>query len=103
MAASLGFPFTNAQWKELERQAMIYKYLMSSVPVPPHLLIPTAASLSPCMSHSFIMPSLIFLLLILSSPVVVSHQSVMSFDRQVKKKKKKFISLSETICVNFSS
>ncbi|KAG5229492.1 growth-regulating factor [Salix suchowensis] len=24
MAASLGFPFTNAQWKELERQAMIY-------------------------------------------------------------------------------
>ncbi|XP_012086689.2 growth-regulating factor 7 isoform X2 [Jatropha curcas] len=42
MAASLGFPFTNAQWKELERQAMIYKYMMASVPVPPHLLIPTS-------------------------------------------------------------
>ncbi|KAJ6387631.1 hypothetical protein OIU78_017360 [Salix suchowensis] len=40
MAASLGFPFTNAQWKELERQAMIYKYIMASVPVPPQLLIP---------------------------------------------------------------
>ncbi|KAG2701352.1 hypothetical protein I3760_06G040700 [Carya illinoinensis] len=39
MAASLGFPFTNAQWKELERQAMIYKYMMASVPVPPELLI----------------------------------------------------------------
>ncbi|XP_021909652.1 growth-regulating factor 7 [Carica papaya] len=37
-AASLGFPFTNAQWNELERQAMIYKYMMASVPVPPDLL-----------------------------------------------------------------
>ncbi|KAL6541464.1 hypothetical protein OROGR_010950 [Orobanche gracilis] len=33
-------PFTSAQWKELERQAMIYKYMISSVPVPPHLLCP---------------------------------------------------------------
>ncbi|OIW15331.1 hypothetical protein TanjilG_10771 [Lupinus angustifolius] len=44
MAASMGFPFTNAQWKELERQAMIYKYMMASVPVPHDLLIPTASS-----------------------------------------------------------
>ncbi|KAF9671047.1 hypothetical protein SADUNF_Sadunf12G0006200 [Salix dunnii] len=44
MAASLGFPFTNAQWKELERQAMIYKYIMASVPVPPQLLIPPPKS-----------------------------------------------------------
>ncbi|KAK6926079.1 Glutamine-Leucine-Glutamine, QLQ [Dillenia turbinata] len=35
----LGFPFTEAQMKELERQAMIYKYMMFSVPVPPHLLL----------------------------------------------------------------
>ncbi|XP_015870685.2 growth-regulating factor 8 [Ziziphus jujuba] len=40
MAATLGFPFTNAQWKELERQAMIYKYMVASVPVPPDLLLP---------------------------------------------------------------
>ncbi|KAK2444557.1 growth-regulating factor [Trifolium repens] len=38
MAASLGYPFTISQWKELERQAMIYKYLMASLPVPSHLL-----------------------------------------------------------------
>ncbi|KAL5738724.1 hypothetical protein ACOSP7_031485 [Xanthoceras sorbifolium] len=38
--ASIGFPFTNAQWKELERQAMIYKYMMASLPVPPQLLFP---------------------------------------------------------------
>ena len=44
MAASLGFPFTNAQWNELERQAMIYKYMVSSTHVPPHLLIPTPLS-----------------------------------------------------------
>lgn len=46
MAASLGFPFTSAQWRELERQAMIYKYMMASVPVPPDLLIPTSLTSS---------------------------------------------------------
>lgn len=40
MAAALGFPFTVAQWKELERQAMVYKYMVASLPVPPDLLIP---------------------------------------------------------------
>ncbi|XP_015944680.1 growth-regulating factor 1 [Arachis duranensis] len=46
MAASLGrFPFTSAQWRELERQAMIYKYMMASIPVPPELLLmPIAAA-----------------------------------------------------------
>ncbi|KAL5192565.1 Growth-regulating factor 7 [Glycine soja] len=56
MAASLGFPFTSAQWRELERQAMIYKYMMASVPVPPDLLIPTSltsSSRSSCMDGGF--------------------------------------------------
>ncbi|KAF5731281.1 Growth-regulating factor 7 putative isoform 1 [Tripterygium wilfordii] len=35
MAAALGYPFTNAQLNELERQAMVYKYIVASVPVPP--------------------------------------------------------------------
>ncbi|XP_010251960.1 PREDICTED: growth-regulating factor 2 [Nelumbo nucifera] len=39
MAASLRFPFTSTQWQELERQALIYKYMMASVPVPPDLLM----------------------------------------------------------------
>ncbi|KAA8533545.1 hypothetical protein F0562_031021 [Nyssa sinensis] len=47
MAATLGFPFTSAQWKELERQAMIYKYMMASVPVPPDLLSPITRNLCP--------------------------------------------------------
>ncbi|KAL7146064.1 hypothetical protein ABFS83_06G016400 [Erythranthe nasuta] len=42
MAAA--FPFTCAQWKELERQAMIYKYMISSVPVPPNLLFPLSTT-----------------------------------------------------------
>ncbi|KAK1392168.1 Growth-regulating factor [Heracleum sosnowskyi] len=37
--------FTRAQWKELERQAMIYKYIVASVPVPPHLLSSDITSL----------------------------------------------------------
>ncbi|KAK9292702.1 hypothetical protein L1049_020681 [Liquidambar formosana] len=53
-AASMGFwPFTHAQWKELERQAMIYKYMMASVPVPPDLLLPiTRNHCDPAASHS---------------------------------------------------
>ncbi|OIT08245.1 PREDICTED: growth-regulating factor 8-like isoform X1 [Nicotiana attenuata] len=39
MAAALGFPFTWSQWKELEKQAMIYKYMVSAIPVPPDLLL----------------------------------------------------------------
>ncbi|CAK9158233.1 unnamed protein product [Ilex paraguariensis] len=45
MAATLGFPFTSAQWKELEIQAMIYKYMVASVPVPPDLLLPITRNL----------------------------------------------------------
>lgn len=39
-ADSGSFPFTGEQWKELERQAMIYKYIIASLPVPPCLLFP---------------------------------------------------------------
>ncbi|KAF8379801.1 hypothetical protein HHK36_029250 [Tetracentron sinense] len=53
MATSLRFPFTSTQWKELERQAMIYNYMMASVPVPPDLLIPISRNLSDiAASHS---------------------------------------------------
>lgn len=40
-AAPFRFPFTTAQWQELERQAMIYKYMMAAVPIPPDLLLPS--------------------------------------------------------------
>ncbi|KAI7743049.1 hypothetical protein M8C21_019954 [Ambrosia artemisiifolia] len=31
--------FTANQWEELERQTMIFKYIMASIPVPPQLLV----------------------------------------------------------------
>ncbi|WZZ32023.1 hypothetical protein YC2023_015424 [Brassica napus] len=41
------YPFTNAQLKELERQAMIYKYMIASIPVPFDLLVSSSYAL-PC-------------------------------------------------------
>lgn len=40
MQRGAGPVFTPAQWAELEQQALIYKYLMAGVPVPPDLLLP---------------------------------------------------------------
>ncbi|KAK8479491.1 hypothetical protein V6N11_081519 [Hibiscus sabdariffa] len=39
-------PFTAAQWQELERQTMIFKYMMASVPVPAELIIPLTRNAS---------------------------------------------------------
>ncbi|XP_042468063.1 growth-regulating factor 5-like isoform X2 [Zingiber officinale] len=33
-------PFTEAQWQELEHQALILKYLIAGMPVPPELIVP---------------------------------------------------------------
>ncbi|CAH8354477.1 unnamed protein product [Eruca vesicaria subsp. sativa] len=40
-------PFTSAQLAELERQAMIYKYMIASVPVPFDLLVSSSSSSAP--------------------------------------------------------
>jgi QLQ len=39
-------PFTPSQWMELEHQALIYKYLAASVPIPPSVLLPLRRSLT---------------------------------------------------------
>ncbi|XP_023546921.1 growth-regulating factor 5-like isoform X3 [Cucurbita pepo subsp. pepo] len=38
MSARNRLPFTAAQWQELEHQALIFKYMVSGIPVPPDLL-----------------------------------------------------------------
>ncbi|KAL5724645.1 hypothetical protein ACHQM5_007876 [Ranunculus cassubicifolius] len=45
-SSSLSFrpPFTPSQWQELEHQALIFKYLMAGLPVPPELVIPIKRS-----------------------------------------------------------
>lgn len=40
MGSEKAVVFTASQRQEFERQSLIYKYLMASVPVPPQLLIP---------------------------------------------------------------
>ena len=38
------WPFTISQWQELEHQALIYKYMVAGLPVPPDLVIPVSFS-----------------------------------------------------------
>ncbi|CAN8259421.1 unnamed protein product [Cochlearia groenlandica] len=38
-------PFTQTQWQELEHQALVYKYMVSGVPVPPELIFSIRRSL----------------------------------------------------------
>ncbi|KAG2680666.1 hypothetical protein I3843_11G109700 [Carya illinoinensis] len=43
-AENVRVPYTAAQWQDLERKTMPYKYMMASVPVPPPLLLPIPRS-----------------------------------------------------------
>ncbi|XP_021970380.1 growth-regulating factor 3 [Helianthus annuus] len=45
MMASSRFPFTSTQWQELEHQALVYKYMISGMPIPPDLLFSIQRSL----------------------------------------------------------
>jgi len=39
------YPFTASQWQELEHQALVYKYMISGMPIPPDLLFTIKRSL----------------------------------------------------------
>ncbi|KAF3795957.1 Growth-regulating factor 3 [Nymphaea thermarum] len=45
--------FTPAQWQELEHQALIFKYLMAGIPVPPDLVVPIRRSLESISARFF--------------------------------------------------
>ena len=45
-------PFTVLQWQELEHQALIFKYMMAGLPVPPDLVLPIQRSFE-SISHRF--------------------------------------------------
>ncbi|XP_061353618.1 growth-regulating factor 5-like isoform X2 [Gastrolobium bilobum] len=45
-------PFTVSQWQELEHQALIFKYMVAGLPVPPDLVLPIQKSFE-SISHSF--------------------------------------------------
>ncbi|XP_057766623.1 growth-regulating factor 4-like isoform X2 [Salvia miltiorrhiza] len=64
IGAELGYggyrapPFTDVQWKELEQQAMIYKYMVAGLPVPPDLVTPIRHSFEGLYAHLFNHPAL---------------------------------------------
>ncbi|XP_057500300.1 growth-regulating factor 6-like isoform X2 [Actinidia eriantha] len=46
------FPFTATQWEELKQQALIFKYMASGSPIPPHLIFTIKTSLDSSLSSS---------------------------------------------------
>ncbi|XP_057479794.1 growth-regulating factor 3-like [Actinidia eriantha] len=60
--AGVGFrpPFTAVQWKELERQALIYKYLVAGLPVPTELVVPIQRSFESISARFFHQSSLAY-------------------------------------------
>ncbi|XP_021752749.1 growth-regulating factor 5-like isoform X1 [Chenopodium quinoa] len=51
-------PFTVSQWQELEHQALIYKYLIAGLSVPPDLVLPIQNSFGTSSSAFFHRPTL---------------------------------------------
>ncbi|KAJ6763320.1 hypothetical protein OIU79_023965 [Salix purpurea] len=51
-AMTMRSPFTVSQWQELEHQALIYKYMVAGLPVPPDLVLPIQRSYE-SISHRF--------------------------------------------------
>ncbi|KAF8380793.1 hypothetical protein HHK36_028287 [Tetracentron sinense] len=51
-------PFTASQWQELEHQALIFKYLMAGLPVPPDLVLPIRKSFESMSARFFHHPSM---------------------------------------------
>ncbi|XP_020574035.1 growth-regulating factor 4-like [Phalaenopsis equestris] len=61
-AAAVGLgcrpPFTASQWEELEHQALIFKYLIAGIPVPPELLLPIRRSFETMATRFYQHPAL---------------------------------------------
>uniref|UniRef100_A0A0D9VJX0 Growth-regulating factor n=1 Tax=Leersia perrieri TaxID=77586 RepID=A0A0D9VJX0_9ORYZ len=51
-------PFTTEQYRELEQQALIYKYLVAGVPVPPDLVLPIRRGLDSLAARFYSHPAL---------------------------------------------
>ncbi|KAL3532681.1 hypothetical protein ACH5RR_006202 [Cinchona calisaya] len=52
---SSSFPFTASQWQELEHQALIFKYMVSGMPIPPDLLYTVRRSLDTSLSSKLLL------------------------------------------------
>ncbi|KAI5674289.1 hypothetical protein M9H77_14653 [Catharanthus roseus] len=54
-AARNRYPFTATQWQELEHQALIFKYMVSGMPIPPDLLYTIRRSLDSSLSSQLLL------------------------------------------------
>lgn len=54
-ARNYRFPFTASQWQELEHQALIFKYMISGMPIPPDLLYTVRRSLDSSLSSKLLL------------------------------------------------
>ncbi|XP_030491333.2 growth-regulating factor 1 isoform X14 [Cannabis sativa] len=57
MSGKTRFPFTASQWQELEHQALIFKYMVSGIPIPPDLLFTLKRSY---LDSTAVLPSKLF-------------------------------------------
>ncbi|XP_075507827.1 growth-regulating factor 1-like isoform X1 [Primulina tabacum] len=54
-AGSCRYPFTAIQWQELEHQALVFKYMVSGIPIPLDLLFTIRRSLDSSFSSNFLL------------------------------------------------
>ncbi|KAL0426802.1 UNVERIFIED_CONTAM: Growth-regulating factor 1 [Sesamum latifolium] len=54
-SSSNRFPFTASQWEELEHQALVFKYMVSGMPIPQDLLFTIRTSLDSSLSSKFLL------------------------------------------------
>lgn len=70
-------PFTAAQYEELQHQALIYKYLVAGVPVPPDLVLPIRRGIDSLAARFYHNP----ISSTLPSPSFLRHQSLQQIFR----------------------
>ncbi|MQM04320.1 hypothetical protein Taro_037118 [Colocasia esculenta] len=87
-AAGCRPPFTASQWQELEHQALIFKYLMAGIPVPPDLLLPIRKSLESMAARFYHHPTsildLLFFFHCVNTVLFTHHYHVFRYLRGVK-------------------
>ncbi|KAL3625303.1 hypothetical protein CASFOL_030757 [Castilleja foliolosa] len=52
---NIRYPFTASQWQELEQQALVFKYMVSGMPIPPDLIFTVRTSLDSSLSSKLLL------------------------------------------------
>ncbi|GER41568.1 growth-regulating factor 5 [Striga asiatica] len=72
--SSIRYPFTATQRQELEQQALVFKYMVSGMPVPPDLLFTIRRSFHSSLSSKLLLPNFgLYLLLLIAFLTHTAH------------------------------